>query len=68
MRAVIVLLFASGCAVEVPVLDAHHPASPASPTGRLAGASPTLRPGVVSYPEVPALRTGAPPMHHHHGS
>jgi len=68
MRAVIALLIASGCAVDGPALDAHHPANPAAPIGRLAGASPTLRAGVVDYQDVPALRTGAPPVHHHHGS
>jgi len=68
MRAVLALLVAAGCAVDAPALDARNPASPAAPTGRLAGASPTLRPGVVAYPDVPALRTGPAPMHHHHGS
>ena len=68
MRWVLVLALATGCAVDAPAFDAHHPANPASPSGRLAGASPTLRPGVVEYQDVPALRTGAPPVHHHHGS
>ena len=68
MRALLALLLATGCAVDAPALDAQHPANPAAPTGRLAGAPATLRPGVVEYQDVPALRTGAPPVHHHHDS
>ena len=68
MRRVIALLVATGCAVDAPALDAQHPANPAAPNGRLAGAPATLRPGVVDYKDVPALRTGDPPIHHHHGS
>lgn len=45
---------------------ASHPASAAAPVGRLAGAPPSLRPGVVEYPDVPALREQAPAEHHHH--
>jgi hypothetical protein len=56
------------CAVDVP-LPAKHPANVSAPAGRLAGAPATLRPGVVSYPDVPALRAEPPPQqHHHHGS
>ncbi|MEO6773445.1 MAG: hypothetical protein ABI467_10560 [Kofleriaceae bacterium] len=63
-----VTTWVAGCAPSTPALGAHHPANPAAPTGRLAGAPVTLRPGVVDYPDVPALRTGPAPMHHHHGS
>lgn len=67
MRWLVVLVIAS-CAVDAPALDARHPANPAAEHGRLAGAPPTLRPGVVEYKDVPALRTGDAPVHHHHGS
>jgi hypothetical protein len=60
MRALLVLLAA--CAVAAP----PHPeaARPDAPTGRLAGAPASLRPGVVSYPDVPAAH--AAPVRHHH--
>jgi len=64
MRLVVALL--AGCAVAAPQLPADHPASPHAPNGRLAGAPPSLRPGAVHYDDVPALRTGPPPVHHHH--
>jgi hypothetical protein len=62
---VIVLVALAGCAMKPPPLAATNPASPAAPTGRLAGAPPALRPGVVEYKDVPATRT-APPDHSHH--
>jgi len=68
MRWLVVVVTLAGCAVDSPALDAHHPANPAAPSGRLAGAPPTLRSGVVDYKDVPALRTGDAPVHHHHGS
>ncbi len=65
MRALALVLVAA-CATAAPPLAADHPANPRAPTGRLAGAPPSLRPGAVKYDDVPALRTTAPPMHHHH--
>jgi hypothetical protein len=67
---VLALLLLASCAVDPPALTARHPANPAAATGRLAGAPATLRPGVATYADVPALRSGSPePMqHHHHGS
>ncbi|MGE5181001.1 MAG: hypothetical protein ACM31C_03020 [Acidobacteriota bacterium] len=67
MRALALVLVAA-CATAAPPLPADHPASPHAPVGRLAGAPAALRPGVVRYGDVPALRTGPPamPMHHHH--
>lgn len=68
MRALAVMLLAS-CAVQAPALPAQHPASATAATGRLAGALPALRPGVVEYSDVPALREGddGGGAHHHHG-
>jgi hypothetical protein len=61
----VVLLLAGGCAASAPALPATHPATASAPQGRLAGAPPSLRAGAVTYPEVPPLRTGAEPDHHH---
>jgi hypothetical protein len=61
MRLLVILLAA--CAVPAPARPAAARAD--APTGRLAGAPATLRPGVVSYSDVPATRA-APPAHHHH--
>jgi hypothetical protein len=56
-----------GCAVGPSALAPGHPASAAAPAGRLAGAPPSLRPGVIAYPDVPvASPTKAPDHHHHH--
>jgi len=63
------ILLVASCAVDPPALTAQHPANPSAAAGRLAGAPPTLRPGVATYADVPALRDGpAPVQHHHHGS
>ena len=62
----LLLALLAGCAGHVAV-PAGHPANPAAPVGRLAGAPASLRPGVVAYPDVPALRREAPEPHHHHG-
>ena len=67
MRHVMWLVLA-GCAVSRSPLPANHAANPKAPTGRLAGAPASLRPGVVEYKDVPAMRTEAPPEHHHHGN
>jgi hypothetical protein len=61
MRALLVLFAA--CAVPAPARP--QAARVDAPTGQLAGAPATLRPGVVSYPDVPATRA-APEHHHHH--
>jgi hypothetical protein len=61
----IVLLVVAGCATT-PAVAPDHPASATAPAGRLAGVAPSLRAGVVSYPDVPPLRTTADPPHHHH--
>ena len=60
---------AAGCAVRSTKPAATHPASASAPTVRLAGAPPALRPGVVDYKDVPALREGEPAdaHQHHHG-
>jgi hypothetical protein len=68
MRA-LALLLGTACAVRAPVRPAKDPANASAPTGRLAGAPPALRAGVVDYSEVPALREGEPAdagAHHHH--
>lgn len=65
MRLVVLLLLAGGCAATAPALPATHPSSTTAPQGRLAGAPPSLRAGVISYPDVPPLRTSAEPDHHH---
>jgi hypothetical protein len=66
MRALALMLLA-GCAIDAPALAPANPASISAPTGRLAGAPATLRPGVVAYPGLPAITNTAPPIHHHHG-
>jgi hypothetical protein len=66
---VLALLLLASCAVDPPAMTGQHPASPSAATGRLAGAPATLRPGVATYTDVPALRSDPQPMqHHHHGS
>jgi hypothetical protein len=54
------------CAVRAAAPPPEHPASPSAPAGRLAGAPASLRPGVVEYPDVPAVRAPAATPHHHH--
>lgn len=68
MHALVLLLLA-GCAVQAPALSAQHPGSSTAATGRLAGAPAALRPGVIDYSDVPALRKGddGGGAHHHHG-
>lgn len=72
MRALVVLALAvaTACAVRAPARPTTHAANPAAPTGRLAGAPPALRPGVVVYPDVPAMgeepASGTGGHHHHH--
>lgn len=65
----ILLVALAGCAVSPRPLPASHPAQASSPPGRLAGAPPALRPGVVEYEDVPKTRGEAPVdhSHHHHG-
>ena len=64
MRLVVLVL--AGCAVSVPAPATTHPANPAAPIGRLAGAPATLRSGVVDY-ALPAVRSVEPEhVHHHH--
>jgi hypothetical protein len=69
MRHVIGLLVLAGCTVHRAPSPATHPANPAAPAGRLAGAPPSLRAGVVDYQDVPPLRDDEPPPseHQHHG-
>ena len=68
MKCRAVLLVLAGCAVAAPKPPVV--ATPEAPIGRLAGAPAALHPGVVSYPDLPALDEPAPPppmpMHHHH--
>jgi len=63
---VIALVVLAACAAHAPALPADHPANPAAPVGRVAGAPASLRPGVVSYPDVPAVRAAPAHDHHHH--
>jgi hypothetical protein len=60
MRALLILLASCATTAEVPAS-----ATPAAPTGRLAGAPATLRPGVVHY-DLPAVKPDQPQHHHHH--
>lgn len=69
MRAlafILVSVASVGCAVRPPVVPATHAASAKAPAGRLAGAPPALRPGVVNYKDVPAVREGEPADAHQH--
>ncbi len=69
MRLVALLLVAAGCAVPpvtVRTLPTSHVASPNAPIGRLAGAPPSLRAGVVAYPDVPPLEAEQRRNHDHH--
>ena len=59
----LVLLLVAACAMPPPQAPAAAKAD--APTGRLAGAPASLRPGVVSYPDVP-VRAPEAPHHHHH--
>jgi hypothetical protein len=58
----------AACAAHAPPPGATHPASSSAPIGRLAGPPASLRPGAVSYPDVPITAPSAPPPHsgHHH--
>jgi hypothetical protein len=66
----VLVMTGSACSVRAPAVAATHAASAKAPTGRLAGAPPALRAGVVEYTNVPAMRgEGAPAdehQHHHH--
>lgn len=64
-RAVLSLLL-GGCAVGPGALAPSHPANAAAPAGRLAGAPPSLRPGVIAYPDVPVGKPATPTDHHQH--
>jgi hypothetical protein len=67
MRCLVLILLV-GCAVRPPPRNAQDPTSASAETGRLAGAPPALRPGVVDYKNVPPLRSGDDDGggHHHH--
>jgi hypothetical protein len=65
VRHALILLVLVSCA-SAPVIAPSHPASTQAETGRLAGVAPSLRAGVVAYPDVPPLRTAPPPDHSHH--
>lgn len=65
MRHALILLALASCA-STPVIAPSHPASAQAEVGRLAGVAPSLRAGVIAYPDVPPLRTGPAPTHHHH--
>jgi hypothetical protein len=56
----------AGCATTPAPLPTSHPAQASAPGGRLAGAPPALRPGVVEYKDVPKTRSEAPVDHSHH--
>lgn len=61
----VALFLAGGCAATAPALPASHPANSHAATGRLAGAPPSLRAGVVAYPDVPPLDTEKRGHDHH---
>lgn len=67
MRAALLILVAA-CAARSPALAPSDPARGEAPAGRLAPAPASLRPGVVSYPDLPRRDAAPPPPHHHHGS
>lgn len=62
----ILALALAGCASAAKPLPSTHPASASAAPGRLAGAPPALRPGVVDYKDVPKTRSEAPVDHSHH--
>jgi hypothetical protein len=65
----LLLALITACAVPKRQVATPHPASTEAPTGRLAGAPPSLRPGVIDYKDVPATHQGEPANgsgHHHH--
>lgn len=64
--AVALALGSLASCVSAPVIAKSHPASAEAPAGRLAGVAPSLRNGVVSYPDVPEVRAAPPPDHSHH--
>jgi hypothetical protein len=65
---VLLLAVASACAVRPAAMTVTHPANADAPVGRLAGAPPALRPGAVTYEDVPAMREGPDEGGgHHHG-
>lgn len=66
LATILATILAGGCASTAPAIPASHPASPQAPAGRLAGAPPSLRAGVIAYPEVPPLETERPRGHEHH--
>lgn len=66
MRFLAILALFTGCAASPPALDARNPANPSAPPGRLAGPPPSLRAGVISYPDVPVSAPKKPAEHHHH--
>lgn len=59
-----ILIALASCASQ-PVIAPSHPASAQAEVGRLAGVAPSLRAGVVAYPDVPPLRTAPLPDHSH---
>jgi hypothetical protein len=66
VRNVIIAIALAGCAVSAKPLPATHPAHANAAPGRLAGAPPALRPGVVEYKDVPKTRSEAPIDHSQH--
>jgi hypothetical protein len=65
VRHALILLALASCASS-PVIAPSHPASVQAEVGRIAGVAPSLRAGVVAYPDVPPLRTAPPADHSHH--
>jgi len=60
------LVVLGACSVRAPGPAPSHPANAAATIGRLAGAPPSLRPGGVAYPDVPAIRDEPKHDHQHH--
>jgi len=68
MRNALILALGASCA-SAPAISPTHPASAQAPAGRIAGVAPSLRAGVISYPDVPPVPDTPPPpdhSHHHH--
>jgi len=59
MRALLLVAGISSCAVRPAPVPPGHAASANAPTGRLAGAPPALRPGVVEDKDGPGMGEGA---------
>jgi hypothetical protein len=62
----LLLIMCAGCAASPSSLSSQHPASSTATQGRIAPAPPSLRAGVIAYPDVPKPQTKPAGHHHHH--